>query len=109
MGARGRHHFSNATAFSCGPLKFRQFFSMLKTPLLSAFIPDRAPNKPVWGLFEPDLWSLSARWRLFQQAAFSTHRLIESGLRFRTSLSSGRSVIGQTNHVPLFMRTSRQV
>ena len=35
--------------------------------------------------------------------------LSESGLRFKTSLSSERSVIGQRYHVPLFMQTSMQV
>jgi hypothetical protein len=78
VGARGRHHFSYATAFSSEPLKFREFFSLLKTPSLSASTPDRAPNRPIWGLFEPDLWSLSARRRLCQQAVFF-HALVNKG------------------------------
>jgi hypothetical protein len=42
--------------------------SVLKTLLVLAFARDRLPNTPVLGRFWPDLWSLSAQCRLFQQA-----------------------------------------
>ena len=41
----------------------------VEKPLLAlAFAPDRLPNTPVLGRFEPDSWSPSAQRRLFQQA-----------------------------------------
>jgi hypothetical protein len=51
VGARGRHHFSYATAFSCGPLKFREFFSLLKNSLAVRFHPRSGTKQAGLGAF----------------------------------------------------------
>jgi hypothetical protein len=73
VGARGRHHFSYATAFSCGPLKFREFFSPLKLPCcpLSPQIGHQTGrsggfSSPICGRYQLD-------GGFFNRLSFSTH------------------------------------
>src|SRR5215218_1702019 len=48
----------------------------VEKPLLAlAFAPDRLPNTPVLGRFEPDSWSPSAQRRLFGRLTASTQTL----------------------------------
>src|SRR5829696_7875763 len=47
---------------------FAENSSVLKTPSVHDFTPDRGPNTPILGLFDPVFWSQLAQCRLFQQA-----------------------------------------
>jgi hypothetical protein len=96
---------SNPLTMSCCPGTAQYIRSCPTFTLLTRIMPCGG-NVPRAGLSRPRARPLG--FRPFRHV-LSSVGLIESGLRFKTSLSSGRSVIGQRNHVPPFMRTSRQV
>jgi hypothetical protein len=73
VGARGRHHFSYATAFSCGSLKFREFLSLLKTPLLSAFTQIGHQTGRSGGFSSPICGRYQLDGHIFNRLSFSTH------------------------------------